>query len=204
MFEEYIVEGDWAASFANLYNAFIGWFTGLDFPAQIIMGIFIVLSLVATGYLVYGILWLAYQAVKFSIVVSVMSVVLAAICIKMCLVLILSSENLESEWHSSLENLKWSWYFAYPSDEKQSLPRREENTTSVYKTQESPHRPEVYHITQAARIRTGGRQLFCTNCGEQFTSRMQQMMDQRMSCFCESCGQMFISSKKATSVNAVS
>ena len=74
------------------YEAFIDYFMSLDLSGQILTGILIIVGLIAVGYIIYGAIWIAYQSVKFSLVLTViavyLSIALISINLRNCFLLI--------------------------------------------------------------------------------------------------------------------
>ncbi|MBD3352797.1 MAG: hypothetical protein GF364_15015 [Candidatus Lokiarchaeota archaeon] len=199
MLEDYMVEGDWAGSFANVYNAFLEWFTSLDSSGQLISGILIILGLILVGYMVYGILWLAFQIMKFSIIATIILHYMGYVLVKLLVVFFINYSEVNNQWENSTENIKWFWNQMYPSDKVQSQKQKITKKTGLAKQQLKANaessateklntrvKPKVFYVGDNVS------NMFCTHCGTRFTDRMIEMMRNNMVCFCEKCGQMFV------------
>lgn len=98
----------------NYFRGFIEYFSGLELPAQILTGILLVLLLVGIGYLIYGCLWIAYQSVKISILLTVITIYFWITITVLFITLIADSQKVGDIWKQSSQNIKWFVSKAYP------------------------------------------------------------------------------------------
>lgn len=187
MYED-LIGNNFIETFMNFYGAFLNWFTALPVLAQIFTGILIILGLVGLGYLIYGIIWLAYQLVKLTIIGTILLHYLMYVAFKMIIVVIVDSNKVEEQWGYSVKNMKWFVQVAYPSHKKEVY----QEITTVNNAQSLG---SVQQQKQVVIIKENPN-FFCTACGTAFTPRMNKMLKERAACFCESCGQMYVSPAK--------
>ena len=105
----------------NYFRVFIEYFSGLELPAQILTGVLLVLLLIGVGYLIYGSLWIAYQSVKISIVLTVISIYFWIAITVLIITLIADSQKVGDIWNQSTQNMKWFVSKAYPQKNGESL-----------------------------------------------------------------------------------
>lgn len=116
MFED-LITNDWMQTAANFYNAFLNWFVVQPISAQIITVILIIIGFIGLGYLIYGSLWITYQAVKFSIVLTVLSIYLSFAFIVIFFTLIFDYKGVDKEWTKISGSVKSFVQWAYPAKE---------------------------------------------------------------------------------------
>jgi len=88
------------------YEAFLDYFMGLSLSAQILTGFLIIIGLVAIGYIIYGSLWITYQSIKFSIVLSVICIYLVFASINIAISLITDVENVGILWSKTSHGIQ--------------------------------------------------------------------------------------------------
>ncbi|TFG19818.1 MAG: zinc ribbon domain-containing protein [Promethearchaeota archaeon] len=88
------------------WNLFIAWFQALALPAQILVGVFLFFGVMAIFYVIYGSLWITVQSIKFSILISVISIYLSFALIGLPFVAISGPKNIPRYWTKVGENVK--------------------------------------------------------------------------------------------------
>lgn len=173
--------------FAYYYNEFIQMFSSLDLTAQILTGILIILLAIGTGYLIYGILWLALQLTKVGLLVAIISTYMHFVILKLIIVAIAEQDKLEEEWTNSVNNMKWMVNVFFPSDSKCCDGEITSRDTGYNQTH-SHTQPRVVKVKSGLK----STQYHCTECGTQFTAKMTEAMSNKSFCYCETCGQLFV------------
>ncbi|MHA1112556.1 MAG: hypothetical protein ACTSRE_15795 [Promethearchaeota archaeon] len=108
-------EWDTVVNYITYYwNLFIAWFQALALPAQILVGVFLFFGVMAIAYTIYGALWITVQSIKFSILITVISVYLTFATLGLPLVAISGPKNIPSYWTKVGENVKWFVARMYP------------------------------------------------------------------------------------------
>lgn len=96
------------------WNLFIAWFQALTIPAQALVGLFLFFGVMAIAYTIYGALWITVQSIKFSILISGISIYLTFVLLGLPLVAISGPKNIPRYWNRSEENIKWFVARMYP------------------------------------------------------------------------------------------
>lgn len=175
-------------NFAYYYDQFIQMFSSLDLAGQILTGILIILLAVGIGYLVYGILWLAFQMTKAGILIAIISTYLHFVILKLILVAIMEG-NIQAEWTNSVNNMKWMSNVFFPTDSKSFDNRVNNGQTGYNQTQSRTQtQPRIVKVKSGLK----SNQYHCTECGSQFTTKMVEAINNNQYAFCESCGQLFV------------
>jgi len=129
----------------NYFRGFIEYFSGLELPAQILTGVLLVLLLIGVGYLIYGSLWIAYQSVKISILLTVISIYLWITITVLLISLIADNQKVGEIWKKSTQNIKWFVSKAYP--QKNGQISEYQNINNETKSQLNP-KPTVVIIKE--------------------------------------------------------
>ena len=108
-------EWDTVVNYITLYwNQFIAWFQALAIPAQALVGVFLFFGVMAIAYTIYGALWITVQSVKFSLLLSGISVYMTFVTLGLPLVAISGPKNIPQYWNRAGENVKWFVARMYP------------------------------------------------------------------------------------------
>ena len=204
----------------NYFRGFIEYFSGLELPAQILTGILLVLLLIGVGYIIYGSLWIAYQSVKISILLTVITIYFWITITVLFITLIADSQKVGDIWKQSSHNIKWFVNKAYPQkngefSEYQKIEIKsqlkpnpavviiEENTSDNSQPTELNNNNQTESTTLEKEIplpetrfeneeEHKEEQYYCPNCGHSFTTRMMHVLSERDFTFCENCGERVI------------
>ena len=209
------------------YEAFIEYFMGLNLSGQILTGILIIVGLIATGYIIYGAIWIAYQSIKFSVILTVIVIYLVIALVTVSISAIANEGNIGKLWSKKSQDIQKIISSAYnfdksPVESHKSVKKPKFNTAppviileqtkdlSTTSTLDKKIIPktkidenyatdieEIYPIQEQKikisdeEIQSLKKQGFCPNCGNKFTPKMQNVLDEMSFTFCESCGEKF-------------
>jgi hypothetical protein len=194
--------------FSTFYNDFMGWYSALEMVEQIVVGAMIILGVIGAGYLIYGILWLAFQLVKAIVIGTVLMYFMGFVVIKLLITAIIDQGRVESEWQNSIKSMKYFVRHMYPNttdedlldnddklDQKKKSQKvgNKENMENVVNTKTVEQTAPIQPQTKVITVKDTVDRFFCTNCGSAFTSAMENSVKNNHSCFCQYCGQMFVS-----------
>jgi hypothetical protein len=186
------------------WNLFIDWFQGLDIPAQVLVGIFLLFGAIAIIYIIYGAFWITGQSIKFSILITGISLYMSVVIIALPIVAITGPKNIPGYWRKAGDNVKWFVARMYPIKGK----HKQTVESVTYTTQSAPaQNPPVVIIKEVAKPKpepiveeikqtvdpnppapSKARESFCPDCGEPFSDRMKYVLLEKTFTFCESCG----------------
>ncbi|MHA1338718.1 MAG: TFIIB-type zinc ribbon-containing protein [Promethearchaeota archaeon] len=200
-----ISQTDWGQYFSTLFNNFVDWFMKLDLIAQIFVGILIILGLILIGYIIYGILWLVYQIIKFVIVISIILVYGSIATIFMVFesfilpFKLISVGKYEFQWKKIGYHIQMIFIKAYHIKSKK-MPQKpifKENIEKKIKAEASSKDELLSVATLGANEENYKSEisaneieqsLYCPNCGNKFSNKMMLMVAERQYTFCELCG----------------
>jgi hypothetical protein len=198
------------------WNLFIAWFQALDVPAQVLVGVFLFFGAMAIIYIIYGAFWIVGQSIKFSILITGISLYMSAVILALPIVAITGPKNIPVYWRKAGDNVKWFVARMYPikGEHKHSV------ETVTYTTHSAPAQsPPVVIIKEPVKSKSEpvvqqkiqqvpesvienikqpvdpnlpaplkARESFCPDCGEPFSDRMKYVLLDKSFTFCESCG----------------
>ena len=108
-------EWDMVVNYITQYwNLFIAWFQALAIPAQVVVGVFLFFGVMAIAYTIYGALWITVQSIKFSILISGISIYLTFVTLGLPLVAISGPKRIPQYWNRAGEKVKWFVARMYP------------------------------------------------------------------------------------------
>ena len=96
------------------FNLFVDWFQALAIPAQALVGLFLFFGFVAVAYVIYGSIWITIQSVKFSLLITGISVYVTFVTLGLPLVAISGPKKIPGYWSRAGENVKWFVARMYP------------------------------------------------------------------------------------------
>jgi hypothetical protein len=209
-----MIGSDWdtVVNYITLYwNQFIAWFQALAIPAQALVGLFLFFGAIAIAYTIYGAIWITVQSIKFSLLITGISIYLSFVIVGLPLVAISGPKKIPVYWNRAGENVKWFVARMYPlkGDYKhdvetvtyttQSAPIAVQNSPVVIIKE--PVKPKIEPVVQyepkevKAPIdpipipKSSVSESFCPNCGASFSDRMKYVLLDKSFTFCEDCGQ---------------
>ncbi len=171
----------WITTFQGYVERFVDYFNSQAVPVQIMLVVVIVLCFVGAGFAIYGAIWLAYQAIKISIVGTIILVYVVIAGIVLLVTAFIDPERARLMAARAGDDIEWFWFKAYPPRNGHVPPRhaREEETTNVLG---NVHSRELGPASSH----------FCTNCGGKFSAAMETVLKNQGKCHCEVCGHGFI------------
>ena len=128
---------EWDTVVSNIsyyWNLFIDWFQALAIPAQALVGVFLFFGLMAIIYVIYGAFWIAGQSIKFSFLMTGISLYMTAVILALPIVAITGPKNIPEYWRKAGDNVKRFVARMYPikGEHKHSI------ETVTYSTQSAP------------------------------------------------------------------
>jgi hypothetical protein len=185
---------EWLNPIVDFFNEFVAYFQSQTVPVQALLIVLAVLAFVAAGFVVYGALWVAYQAVKGAIVGTILLVWLAIAGVVLLFTVFFDAKKAESMWKDISADMKWFANKAYPPKNQNTAAVPAPGTAS----EATPARAPRVSAQAASRevpaeidIPASKMKGFCTACGSAFSNQMHSLLGKKASCFCEHCGQRF-------------
>jgi hypothetical protein len=183
---------EWLNPVIDFFNAFVAYFQVQTTPVQVLLIVLVVLAFVAAAFIVYGALWVAYQAVKGAIVGTILLVWLAIAGIVLLFTVFFDPKKAESMWKDTSADMKWFANKAYPPKHQASAPAANAAGESVPAcAPQVPAAAAAREVPAEIDIPASKRRSFCTACGSPFSNQMHSLLGKNASCFCEHCGQQF-------------
>ncbi len=184
---------EWLNPVIDFFDAFVAYFQAQTTPVQVLLIVLVVLTFVAAAFIVYGALWVAYQAVKGAIVGTILLVWLAIAGIVLLFTVFFDPKKAEFMWNATTADMKWFANKAYPPKQQAgvtadcsstctSAPARVTQVAAAASAREVPAEIDI-------QVSTGRG--FCTACGSPFSNQMHSLLGKNRNCFCERCGQRF-------------
>ncbi|MHA1848643.1 MAG: hypothetical protein ACTSYS_16310 [Promethearchaeota archaeon] len=164
----------------NYMNYFMNYYSEQELPAQVLLCIVVVISLVVTVFGFYGLCWLCYQAIKLAIFSIVIFSYLIFTGIKFLGMLIMTPEpkrDIGFEWSKCCDNMDYIWQRFYPP----------KSGTIIRKVRVSGKNRGFISDFKQERALT----FYCPNCGMEFTRSMMKQVNLHNYCYCMNCGQKF-------------
>ncbi len=184
---------EWLNPIIDFFNAFVAYFQVQTMPVQVLLIVLVVLVFVAAAFIVYGALWVAYQAVKGAIVGTILLVWLAIAGIVLLFTVFFDAKRAESMWKDISADMKWFANKAYPPKQQAAAPAS--GTPAPACVQACAPRVRTAITTREVPteidIPANKGPGFCTACGSPFSNQMHSLLGKNASCFCEHCGQRF-------------
>jgi len=216
--------------FNNGFDSIIPFWIGLDPGSQILGLILMILAFIAVGYVVYGILFLTWQIIKFTVMFAVLSIMWSIIIPWMLIVLIFEPKNLRDNWSvacdisqrvistfykssngtktirplksnekqiTPLAMASASGNHSYTSYNRQSrspiIILRERDNTKLGRIQEDTMKESVDNVNNSNEVNPSEfpSNIYCPNCGNEFSSNNITILADNGFTFCEHCGEKF-------------
>jgi DNA-binding transcriptional regulator YdaS (Cro superfamily) len=205
---------EWFAPVIDGFNGFVAYFQAQDSPVQVLLIALTVLAFIAAGFVIYGAVWVAYQAVKGAIVGTILLVWLTIAGIVLLVMVCIDAAKAELAWQQARADMKWFAEKAYSPKIKAASPvatsisaaahplAMQQSTGPqhiVIRVNDAPRAaPTIAPAAKHAREVPAGidmtiasKKSYCTACGSLFSNQMHAMLDRNTACFCEHCGQQF-------------
>ena len=99
-------------------NLFLAWFVAQELAVQILVGVLIFMGLIAVTQIVKGVVWIAKESVKASLLISFISLYLVFAGFKIGIVAIIDVKKVNAEWEHTEKNIKWLVNRFYPEKKK--------------------------------------------------------------------------------------
>jgi hypothetical protein len=184
---------EWLNPLIDFFTAFVAYFQVQTTPVQILLIVLVVLALVAAAFIVYGALWVAYQAVKGAIVGTILLIWLAIAGIVLLFTVFFDAKKTESMWKDISADMKWFANKAYPSKQQAAALADDTSAGACDPTRalRVPAAASTREVPAEIDIPTNKIMGFCTACGTPFSNQMHSLLGKNSNCFCEHCGQRF-------------
>nr|MDO8118712.1 hypothetical protein [Candidatus Sigynarchaeota archaeon] len=170
----------WITTFKEYVEEFIAFFNTQTVPVQVLLIAIIVLCFVGAGFVIYGAIWLAYQAIKISIVGTIILVYFLVATIILFIMAFIDPARAKVISAHAGDDIEWFWLKAYPPKNGILPPRHAREEATIKKMEKCSSR----------EVGLPGSH-FCSNCGIRFSDAMEKALKTRGRCHCETCGHGF-------------
>jgi hypothetical protein len=199
MLLQIIVYPPWLQFIWDQFNLFLDWFAAQDIAVQILVGVLIFMGLIAVTQIIKGVVWIAKESVKASLLVTFISLYLVFSGFKIAIVAIIDVKKVNAEWKHTENNIKWLINRFYPIKKKYT--KKKSEPIVVVEQPEPVKPPQVYVIKE--REQTNQQDIqeskpdleskkpqveYCHNCGCSFSMKMFEMLHTKGFAFCDQCG----------------